>query len=130
MYPYFKYGAYIARDIDVQIGDSLTWAWKAWGEAADSISSDKAYLIATNGLQSQIVRYAPGKDNSISFDEGGIWSIFIGLAQYEDNQVWGAIEVDSVELHSVPEPTSLALALGAVIALALTRGSLASKARR
>jgi hypothetical protein len=130
VWPYFRNGAYIARDIDVHAGDSLTWAWTAWGEAADSLSYDKAYLIATNGLQAQIVRYTQGGANSISFDQGGVWSIFIGLAQYEDNQVWGAIEVDSIELHSVPEPTSLALALGAVIALAITRRSLASKTSR
>lgn len=124
---YFRNGGYIAQDVHVAAGDTLAWKWGRYGELAigaiggPDYGLDNAWFIATNGEVSTRISIRSGAPASFTFHEGGLWSIFFGVQQTEDNQVWSGLTLDSVRLNSVPEPNTLALGIAAVISLAVAR---------
>lgn len=109
----FLRGGFIAQDVNVAAGDTLDWVSQLLGEVSRG-SVDNAFFVAYNGSTEAVVDLR-GNVSSFTFSQGGLWSIFFGVQQTEDPQIWSALKVDSIAFRAaeVPEPDSLALAFAA-----------------
>jgi hypothetical protein len=119
----FHYGAYLARDLTITAGDTLNWDWRAYGELATDPLYDNGWFYATNGTIVERVALRDG-GHSYTFAESGLWSVYFGIGQSEDNEIWSAVMLDNVGLvpgQSVPEPSSALLGLAGLAAMGTMR---------
>lgn len=119
----FHYGAYLARDLTVAAGDTLQWDWRAYGELAVDPFYDNGWFYATNGTIVDRVALREG-GHSFKFTEGGLWSVYFGVGQSEDANIWSAVMLDNVALQAaqdVPEPATAMLGLLGLAAMGAGR---------
>ncbi|MDH0865308.1 PEP-CTERM sorting domain-containing protein [Mitsuaria sp. GD03876] len=119
----FHYGAFLARDLTVAAGDTLNWDWRAYGELAVDPFYDNGWFYATNGDIVERVALREG-GHAYTFSQGGLWSVYFGVGQSEDSEIWSAVMLDNVSLEAaqnVPEPTSVLLGLAGLAALGVSR---------
>ena len=123
----FNRGSYLGQDIQVNAGDVLNWDWQMDGR--DGL--DFGRFVALNGdvySFSDVIQtgnyYGGGNfrvQNTYTFAATGLYTIYFGTVQYEDNSLSSALTLDNVRLRNVPEPATLALVCAAMAGAFATR---------
>ena len=119
----------IGQDIEILDGQSLRWSWQIFGEATLGASCqypnlgegscyDYAWFYASNGTDSIFLPFRGTSaltDEMVGFSSSGRWSIYFGVNQTTDPEIYSALLLDDVNL--VPTPSTLSLALLGLLGL-------------
>jgi hypothetical protein len=116
----YKVGGYLAQDVQVTAGDTISWRWEAFGEARyPNDGLDVARFYATDGSAWKSILYSGSNQaDMFQFPTTGTWSVYFGIDQYQDGWIYSALLLDSVVVTSVPEPKRGLSLLFGLLALA------------